>query len=254
MLQLTDCIDAFIDEVDSEPYQPVYRRQSFGSPVVGWSNRLSSYFWPKPSVGLRETEERLQALLARGEELSLSLPSWTQSQREMAVKFALEVFQWGGVRQRLLDCDMVQSVFEAAHGGNSENVPMNSGWCKVAALATAHLESVEKSQAICDSRVAWSIVRRMDGILHRNKCQQVPSFLNGIGKILGRGGNRQELSTRLRWPTAYRSWDSHFATTKIVREIKRQLNIKGYTSLHPTRGELEWDVRSVEMVLFMDGY
>lgn len=131
---------------------------------------------------------------------------------------------------------------------------MNSGWTKVAAFLTAHLEAENRSQAICDSRVSYSLVRGMDGILHSCDYHSVPDWLADIGEIPGRGGYRWTAKRNLKWPRAYGRWESHLATSKLVREIRDELNRRGYLALKPDGSNSPWTVRSVEMVLFMDGY
>ena len=53
---------------------------------------------------------------------------------------------------------------------------MNSGWTKVAAFASAHLESVpgRHPQVIFDSRVATAILSRLDSLLAKAGFSSVP--------------------------------------------------------------------------------
>jgi len=52
----------------------------------------------------------------------------------------------------------------------------------------------------------------------------------------------------------YKRWQSHLAATELIRESRDELNSRGISALGPDGEEAPWTVRSVELVLFMDGY
>ena len=133
---------------------------------------------------------------------------------------------------------------------------MNSGWTKVAALATAFLEG-EPDRAphvIWDSRVSTSIVWRFDRMLAATPDVDPRRPFPGLGVIGGRGGTRPRC-LKLRWAHPYGRWWGQEAGSAIVREIRDVLNegALGWMPL-PDGGEGRWTIRGVESVLFMDGY
>jgi hypothetical protein len=247
-------IAALVDEIERDPYQAHYRLGPVGTPLTGWSERLRGYFWPSPALGFARTMSDLSPLLDDGRTLAEALRPWDKPTQLLAVAFAQRVFRWGGVPQREVIWETVDRVIQSAINSPIEGAPMNSGWTKVAAFSTAHLEGVDGSQAIWDSRVSWSLVRRIDRILCRAGWSEVPTWLQHIGKVGGRGGTRWKVPVRLTWPNAYANWSSQFAASCLIREIRDHLNMQGLLAPQPTGSTGAWTVRAVEMVLFMDGY
>ena len=247
-------LSQMVHEIEDEPFQAHYKRRPWGPSVRGWATRLEAYFWPKPEIGYAQTLERLRPLLSEGQALAEACRPWSDATAVRAVRFANAVFAWGGVRQRVVTAAPVDQVLQAALSGTANGAPMNSGWSKVAAFATAQLESQHRSQAIWDSRVSWSLVRRSDRTLSTKGHTRIPTWLRSIGKVPGRGGSRTTMRTTLPWPNAYRSWPSHFAASALIRDLRDELNHQGIAaSTYPGSNE-PWTVRAVEMVLFMDGY
>jgi hypothetical protein len=247
-------IAALVDEVERDSYQAHYRLRPVGTPLTGWSERLRGYFWPSPAFGFVRTMSELAPLLAEGRTLAEALRPWDKPTELLSVAFAQQVFRWGGVPQREVTWETVDRVIQSAINSRIEGAPMNSGWTKVAAFSTAHLEGVDRSQAIWDSRVSWSLVRRIDRILCKAGWREVPMWLQHIGKVGGRGGTRWKAPVTLTWPNAYASWRSQIAASCLIREIRNQLNKQGLLAPQPTGSTGAWTVRAVEMVLFMDGY
>jgi hypothetical protein len=241
-----------VDQIDREPFQPGYRGRPVGPPVCGWPARLESYFWPNPTFGVQENLARLRPLGARAATLAQREGLvWGDTDRDAALSLALDVFSWGRVPQRDITVRKVHDVFKAAlEGVVVDGTPMNSGWTKVAAIATMHLEESNGSHVIWDSRVSNSLVTRLDYVLAQNGVTAIPLDLGRLGEVPGRGGSRRKLSRKLRWPDAYRRWDSQFAATKFVQAIRDELNDRGIIA----NGAERWSMRAVEMVLFMDGY
>jgi len=140
---------------------------------------------------------------------------------------------------------------------------MNSGWTKVAAFATVHLEGMpdRHPQAIWDSRVSTAIVWRLDQLLAAAGAAEVPDALRDIGAVPGRGGTRPR-DLILRWRNGYGSWRCQFAGSRFVKAMRDVLNSRhrpssaeGYARMPLPDGTCApWTVRGVEMVLFCDGY
>lgn len=259
-------IQEFVHAIHVDPFAPTYRRKSCRPPVTGWPDRLREYFWPSPRVGLIATHSALKGILHRATALA-GIAAWTTADDADAVSLANDIFKWGGVPQpaATVTSANIRAVVDAANGAHvvAPFPPMNSGWTKVAAFFSAHLEghATLNPQVIWDSRVATSITSRFDRMLVAGGVATVPSYLSGVGEVrVGRGGTRPRPLT-LRWPNGYGSWVAQLAGSQLVAEIRDELNsnLAKYGQMpafddagNPTT--TKWTVRGVEMVLFMDGY
>lgn len=256
-----DCARALAEWIEQAPYTRMYRGRPFGEPVHGWGNRLQAYFWPNPQVGYAETAKLLAPMSLQARQLADSLmeSNWTAEQEQAAINLANDIFRWGGVKQRNVTAAQVAAVFRAALTlEHDKTIPMNSGWTKVAAFATEHLETQPETlpQVIWDSRVANAVTGRLDTLLHAAGWQEVPEFLADLGTVPGRGGTRGKGNKlQLRWPVAYGRWKSQIAGSQFVRAMRDTLNQQLRIPMPlPDGGQGQWTVRGVEMVLFGDGY
>jgi hypothetical protein len=253
-------VQQLIEELHDEPFQPQYRRRPYGPSVTGWPARLRSYFWPNPVLNYEATNELMEPWFTHASELSqqlLATGRWTPDERAEAASLAMKMLSWGRVRsQRAFSAEVVEGVFLRALGlPHHKRVPMNSGWTKVAALATAFLEGRDDDapHVIWDSRVSTSLVSRLDRLLVNGGMDPKQVFPR-IGPVVGRGGSRPRL-LKLRWSYAYGSWSTQMAGSGLVREIRDDLNSGGYPPMPLLNGASgEWTIRGVESVLFMDGY
>jgi hypothetical protein len=256
-----DLVRAFVDAVHTDPHQPHHRLAPHGDPVVGWSARAASYFWPRPVMDLRATHEVLSPWFEEAGVLSRRLAAddgWTDEERRRATVLAWQMLTWGGVtRQKEFGAPVVERVFRRAlRLPGDDDAPMNSGWTKVAALATAYLEE-EPGRAphvIWDSRVSTSLVDRLEPILEdRGVAPRVA--LPGMGPVVGRTAGTRPRPRRLTWSTGYGSWRAQEAGSAFVRRVRDVLNEGAYGGMPlGSGGEGRWTVRGVECVLFMDGY
>jgi len=238
--------------------QPTYRKKPFGAPIRGWPARLHGYFWPAPAHGYAHVTAGLEKLLAEAEVLALAAPHcWDAPLQKRAVSFAQAVFAWGSVPQdeETVTAAYILQVFLAALENNPlASAPMNSGWTKVAAFATAHLERTGLPHVIWDSRVATAIIHRIEQTLAEDV--DPASVAPAIGTVPGRGGSRPR-PLKLRWRGGYQRWDTQVAGSALVRRMRDVLNDPsfGYPAMPlPDGGTGPWTTRGVEMVLFMDGY
>lgn len=249
---------SLVRDIHADPFQPVYRRRPFGQPVIGWEARLLAYFWPGPHSGYRETRLAMQALTEASGKLAqvLAVRGWTVAEQMQAVQLAHDVFRWGGVPQDpdTVTPSTVQAVYEAAlHDDAAARANMNSGWTKVAAFATVHLEEAQsgRPQVIWDSRVATAIVSRLERVVPAHV--DIADVFSCVGTVSGRGGTRPRDLAR-NWPSGYGTWRGQVAGSRIVRDIRDILNEEGYSLPQFEDGLVRWTTRDVEMVLFMDGY
>lgn len=252
-----EIIEQLVTDIDTDEFIPTYRNRPCGAPVTGWRARLDAYFWPHPATGYSETSATLAPMLDTARQLADSRRDWTEDQRKLAVEFAESVFLWGGVsQQQAYDWQHVEAVFASAIEGRERNgARMNSGWTKVAAFATAHLEP-ERGLVIWDSRVAHSLIRRIDRILLNQGYREVPTQFGRIGLVPGRGGSRTQRNPYALkgWRSGYQKWSSVYAGSALVRAIRDELNNRERRSAADNAGWQPWTLREVEMVLFMDGY
>lgn len=268
-----DLVRALARDVRVEPFQPRYRGDPVGGQVVGWPDRLRSYFWPTPGVDLGITARLMEPWFERAGGLSTRLVqqgAWTADERADATALAWGVLAWGGTtRQADFSRPVVEAVFRRALGlPGADDAPMSSGWSKVAALATGYLEGRpdRAPQVIWDSRVSASIVFRLDAAMAREGGPAASGasprrVFPRIGIVSGRGGSRtiggarEPSRLRLRWAYAYGRWSSQDAASELVRELRDELNDGGYPPMPTPKGRsVPWTIRGVESVLFMDGY
>ena len=255
-----------VESIHTEPFQPRYRRRPHGPTVVGWPARLLSYFWPTPAVDLVATNRAMDPWFERAGALARRLDDgsvWTDAQRDEATELARTMLRWGRVPPRVpLSPYVVEAVFQRALGRRlTPAPPMNSGWTKVAALATAYLESHSERypHVIWDSRVSTSLVLRLDTLLRAHGHTGSSPLFPDVGLVPGRGGSRAERPVRSRlalsWPNGYGRWASQDAGSGLVCEIRNLLDAEAYPAMPLPDGSTgPWTIRGVESVLFMDGY
>lgn len=268
-----ELVGALVRSIHQEPFQPRYRTRAVGPAVVGWPDRLRSYFWPMPEVDSAITGRLIEPWFYLAGVLSTRLVeegAWTADERADATALAWGMLAWGGTtRQGDFGRPVVEAVFRRALGlSGADDAPMNSGWSKVAALATGYLEGRPERapHVIWDSRVSASIVFRLDAWMV-NEGGPAPSDANPkkvfprIGIVPGRGGSRtaggsrEPSRLRLDWAYAYGRWSSQDAGSELVRELRDELNGGNYPPMPTPDGRsVPWTIRGVESVLFMDGY
>ncbi len=250
--------------IQQEPFTPVFRGQSTGQAVKGWPNRLRTYFWPSPATNYLAVVDEVTELEAEATRLAGLLPNWTALDEVAAVTLANNIFAWGGVPQKpeTVTPDNIRRVFNAAINGSlplgDPLPPMNSGWTKVAAFASAHLEKTQKAvpQVIWDSRVATAVTCRLELLFLQDGLVAVPACFSDIGPVnVGRGGTRPR-TLQLSWRNGYRSWPAQYGGSRLLAAIRNELNsnLKLYGEMPGNNVQGNWTSRGVEMVLFMDGY
>ena len=225
-------------QIHVEPFQPRFRRRTHGEEVTGWPARLKSYFWPSPKLDYAGTYTKMSPWYREVGELSEKLRSgrrWSRQDRSLACKLTLNMLRWGRMRKSRDFCPkIVENVFRQALGLDYEfPTPMNSGWSKVAALATAYLEgrTDQAPHVIWDSRVSTSLLWRLDRMLAETNNHEPKDLFPAIGAVIGRGGSRPR-QLQLKWSNAYGSWTSQFAGSELVREIRDILSNEGYPDIH----------------------
>jgi len=256
---------ALIEWIACALHRPYYRREPLGHECVGWPARLLAYFWPDPATDYVETATQLRPLFEEGAFLAGRLEEarrWSREEANRAVALAENVFAWGGVPQREVTPSIVGEVFWNALRDRLAfpSARMNSGWTKIAAFATAHLEGEPKRhpQVIWDSRVSTAIVWRLDQLLTACGASRVPDCLGDLGYVTGRGGTRPRALNQ-NWRSGYGDWRCQFAGSDFVVAMRDVLNEAGgerdYPPMPLPNGRTgAWTVRGVEMVLFGDGY
>lgn len=245
-----------VDWIHADPFEARYRGRALSPVIHGWADRLQSYFWPTPTVRVAATAALMAPLLADAAHLMAAggAGPWSTADDILAVQWAHRVFRWGGVPQSNGTPARVRAVFDSVRAGHLlANAPMNSGWTKIAALASDSLPPAAQ-QVIWDSRVAHALIGRFDAMLHAAGHRGAPpASLQDIGRVPGRGGTRTDATYHLDWPYGYGRWPAQFAGSALVRDIRDELNRRGFACGSANIGTA-WTLREVEMVLFMDGY
>lgn len=258
---------ALVAWIQEDPFQPIYSGLPVGDAVSGWDERLMAYFWPKPRSTFAHNRFLLEPMLFRAARLAYLVEQgspWSERDQAIAVKLANETFNLVGMPQREVTAANIRAVFEAALLANGDaRAKMNSGWSALAAVATAHLEEQESRQVLIlwDSRVASSLLSRLDFLLVEAGIGNGHGLFKDLGTVPGWGGTRpRQLS--LRWQSGYRKWRSLIAASQIVRRLRDILNTETladgrlkYPRMPLTeRRDGPWTTQGVAMVLFGDGY
>jgi len=259
-------VKALVYWMDDDVYQPMYHRRAYGEAVSTWHDRLEAFFWPKPRTGYSEFSFSSAPLLYYSSRLAEAVENkqpWTEIEQTYAVQVANEVFLLMGLPQREVNAANIRAVFEAAIFENEQaKAKMNTGWSYLAAYATAHLEPMEGRlpQAGWNSRLASSLISRLDFLLTEAGITDLSGRFPTIGIVPGAGGTRPRDFT-LSWPVGYRNWQTHLAGSRLVRQIRDILNTemvngkKRFRTMPLVGGDRgPWTVRGVELVLFGDGY
>lgn len=260
-------IKALVAWIEDAPHQPMYCRKAIGEAVSGWDNRLLAYFWPKPRVTYAHNFFAHEPLSYHAKPLSdlieQGLP-WNETQNQIAVKIALEVFELAGVPQAYVTADAIYNVFKAALTEDSNaTAKMNSGWTRLAAVATAHLNYKQGRLAMAcwDGRVSTGVIHRLDFLLSEAGYSSVEGIFNDIGTIPSYGGTRPRTFS-LDWPDGYRKWSTQIAGSRLITQVRDILNTEQDSEGNllyprmplPTGTVGDWTVRGVQRVFFCDGY
>lgn len=135
---------------------------------------------------------------------------------------------------------------------------MNSGYTKMTSFRTAFFEDSSEGcpQVINDSRVAASLTTHLDKIIAGYEQNNPRAIFPGQGTVDAARGRTRPRQLELDWPNAYRCWHGQFAATQFVLRIRDILNKSDfYPRMPDTLGNrIDWTMRGVEAVLFMDGY
>ena len=269
-------VKALVQWIDDAPYQPVYLKKPAGDAVAGWQDRLISFFWPKPRIGYALYHAMIDPLYYRATELAKTVDRtsanaiasdtipWDSEWKDMAVKTAVELFDVSGTPQSGVTLDNVYKVMQAALNEDFDSsAKMNSGWSFLASAATSYLDNQEGRLPMvwwC-SRVASSIISRLDFLLAEADVTELGQRFKNIGTVPGYGGTRPRQYS-LEWPEGYRSWKSQIAASKLVQQMAHILNTEkdaqGNRRYQPMPlaggGRSDWTVQGVQTVLFADGY
>jgi hypothetical protein len=260
-------VQALVAWIAEDPFQPLYQRKPVGEAISGWDQRLKAMFWPKPRMGYNELSHISSPLLYRAGLIGKGVDNgvqWSYEDKQLAIKTANEIFMLYGVPQREVTAENIEAVIRAAIKEDSNsNAKMNSGWTQIAAYATHFLEenSQRTPHVAWNSRIATSIISRLDFLLVEAGCDSPDKLFPHIGTVPGWGGTRpREFS--LNWPTGYRQWSTQIAASKLItsmRDILNNCTDKDGNHVYPRmplaggdRGL--WTVRGVQMVLSQDGY
>ena len=251
--EAVECLDQVLDHLIT----------SIEGDNQGWGSKLESYRY----AGMNEDVSSLQHLLhfsnltARPfkELCQAENIDWEDADTRRKLELEAEsICIWGGVSQGRGYKDAWKVAKSAIQGIAEPDAPMNSGWTKVAAFAS---DGRENEQTIWDSRVAVSVINRINSALDALDMSRDAQLLKWLGEIRivpSQSNERNELIQQLkqrRWKVGSCDWRSHFRGSAIVRRMTtrlRGLQIPFPEGL-PEEFGTQWNVFTVGMALFMDG-
>ncbi|EQM68009.1 hypothetical protein ABS648_07660 [Pseudomonas solani] len=230
--------ERFAHYLAQQPFQIFDRRRRSlhpGQPVQGFTQRLSSYFWPSPSVSYQATEATLNGFIGRARALDANLAA---NAAAVLVLFQ-EICDWGGVKLPTQDAALVvHNIDEARKHAASSPAAMSSAWTKLYAIFFPDL------YVIYDSRVATALVGIAEAVLDDGELSGFKQQYPALGTVVGRGGSRPR-ATRSYWKNAYTSWNAQLDANALAAKI--------LTALNQQQGSTH-SLRELEAVLFMEGY
>lgn len=232
---LEERLACFLEQEPFQIYDKMRRNHHPQQPVIGFDARLSSYFWPNPSVGFAATGLRLQGFIDRARDLQNDL--YANAVQVLAL-FA-DICAWGGVQVPTDDAQVVvDNLIRAEHQSRQTPALMNSAWTKLYAIF------YPDDFVIYDSRVATAMIAIAEQCMSDSELVTFKNSYPNIGKVAGRGGSRPR-TTATFWRDAYTSWPAQLDANKLAAKVLSHLNRR----LHKT-----YSLRQLEAVLFMEGY
>ncbi|UVJ43905.1 hypothetical protein NVV94_25880 [Pseudomonas sp. LS1212] len=224
--------------LEQEPFQIFDRKRRSHhpqQPVVGFDARLSSYFWPNPSVSYAATDLLLQGFMGRARDLQGDLHA---NAAQVLTLFA-DICAWGGVQLPTDDAQVVvDNLIRAESRSRKTPASINSAWTKLYAIF------YPDDFVIYDSRVATAMVAIAEQCMSDSELDTFKNSYPHLGKIAGRGGSRPR-ATATFWRNAYTSWPAQLDANELAKKVLSQLNRR----LNKT-----YSLRQLEAVLFMEGY
>lgn len=279
-----DILKSIVQWIQEEPFQRCRRHSGKISAILdapkvqGWDSRVKEYAYAKRSgPNFVEVYRDVLPLIKDLASLIGMYDSWfgAMSAPEMptvvsVARVAENICLWGGVVQD--DYSEAWKVLRDAISEKDNGAKMNSGWTKVASFATDGMRGRE--QTIWDSRVATSIIWRIDQILFgavsngRITKADAQKIIDGfkIGVVASRNVGTRPRRLEFYWPNGYGNWDCHFNGGAVVRQMVKILNDpqNNFPRMpYPTfdeemndTGEAygNWTVFGAGLVLFMDGW
>jgi hypothetical protein len=257
MLSKNDIYNSFVDYIENKPFRLFsYVEKGKWYPtdraVVSWKNRLEAYRWG--TQDWMETEKHLKSFTSQLN--ALITHNFTNTQDALEIYASIK--KWGGITKvdSVTPSDVIDNlrkIHEYTRSGISTPSPINSTWTKVYALA------FPESFVIYDTRVAYAIVSiaediyrpsRSEGSHPEDNIKKFHRVFDAIGTMhtAARGGTRPRGVRYKSWPKAYQSWEAQLQANELCIGICNSLNSKKIGD------RVNWSLREVEAVLFMEGY
>ena len=268
--KITDIAYDLALEIQKEKFQLRYKFQGKimpvqNAPIVqGWDKRLLEYSYATRKKTYKNDYRKvyqytttvvneMKSIINEYDWDTVVYSDIKYSDLQRLKQLTQSILKWGGIQPK--DYTKIWNVIKTAITWKNEfEAPMDSGWTKLASFATSTLGK-EKQQVIWDSRVSHSITSRLDRLL--NQRDMSVKEMKDIGTVAGRGGTREKSSLKLKWPNGYGKWRFHFGGSRLIQIIVEVLNVNQSEfprMPHPYKGNVDWDVWGVGLVLFMDGY
>ncbi|WP_166358404.1 hypothetical protein [Pseudomonas akapageensis] len=232
---LEERLACFLEQEPFQIFDKMRRSHHPQQPVVGFDARLSSYFWPTPSVSYAATDLLLQGFMGRARDLQADL----HANAVQVLALFTDICAWGGVRLPTDDAQVVvDNLVRAASRSRTTPALMNSAWTKLYAIF------YPDDFVIYDSRVATAMVAIAEQCMSDAELVTFKNSYPNLGNIAGRGGSRPRATATI-WRNAYTSWSAQLDANELAKKVLGQLNRR----LNKT-----YSLRQLEAVLFMEGY
>lgn len=257
ILSKSDIYNSFVDYIENKPFRLFsYVEKGKWYPtdraIVSWKSRLEAYRWG--TQDWMETEKHLKSFTSQLN--ALITHNFTNTQDALEIYASIK--KWGGITKvdSVTPSDVIDNlrkIHEYTRSGISTPSPINSTWTKVYALA------FPESFVIYDTRVAYAIVSiaediyrpsRSEGSHPEDNIKKFHRVFDAIGTMhtAARGGTRPRGVRYKSWPKAYQSWEAQLQANELCIGICNSLNSKKIGD------RVNWSLREVEAVLFMEGY
>lgn len=253
--QNLDPIEIILRYVETVPYQKYFRKQRIThpqNPVIGWTNRLTTYFWPDQynnwNVNTIQLNRFINALSG------LNVNNLNQGNNPtLLLNIFSAICVWGNVRLPEPNTNILTNeVITVLNALDNNQVPvncrLNSAWTKLYAMFRPN------KFMIFDSRVGTALTSILDPYMPALINSPLWQPYTGLGTVnIGRGGSRPRQYT-WNWPNGYQNWAAQIAANKIAIALQSKLNSNAEQNNPNTGNSRNWIIREIEGILFMEGY
>jgi len=273
--EASDVVRAFVQWMQTDPFQRLHR---YGDRLVprgtakrgsGWDFRLKEFSYTRSWVPLFAQVHKTTAPVRQRLKKLREKYDWSQiHEKDQIDKKDLQQLEadavwmadWAESPQKKGFAEPAWAVFASAVTATPRmEAPLTPPWTRLAAFAS---EGLPEQLTAWDSRIAASVIYRLDQILSANGLapENFENFIY-LRHLPAIGGTRPR-PLNLRWRSGFpkaldSAWVHYFMISQFVRDILAALNDPANKIPRmplPDGGEADWDMFDLNLVLFMDGY